>query len=126
MNDPVLLFGAPIDTLNISVPVLAGAPGQALDVHTVAVWATPLMLVQVTGVPAATVADSGLRQYVLPPPLQAPVVMVITVLAAADTGTAEPAVATSNAPAADALTAATPPQRDHDERIRIMSSSLKD
>lgn len=74
-------------TANVSLPVFAGAPGQALDVHDVAVWPTPLALVQLTCDPAVAAALSGMKQNSNPPPEQPPEVMVIAVLARLEVGT---------------------------------------
>jgi hypothetical protein len=57
--------------------VLIGAPGHALEVHELTVCPTPVSFVHVTELPTATVADSGLKQNSVPPPLQAPPRIVI-------------------------------------------------
>lgn len=77
MVDAALPLAAPIETLNWLLPVLAGAPAHALGVHDVAVWPTPLSLVHVTELPLVMATDSGSKQNAVPPPLQAPDMMVM-------------------------------------------------
>ena len=63
LNVCVPLLPLPTETLKLSqLELLAGAPGHAPLVHSVAVWSTPLWLVHVTALPVVPLAVSGLKQ----------------------------------------------------------------
>jgi hypothetical protein len=84
VTDSVLPLAAPIGLLNVWLPVLAGAPGHAEAVQELVVCCTPVSLVHVTALPTATVTDSGLKQNSVPPPEQAPSLIVTAAPEAAD------------------------------------------
>jgi len=60
VNEPELPLLAPAETLKVLLPLFAGAPGHALDVHDVTVCAAPLVFVQVTADATEAPAASGL------------------------------------------------------------------
>jgi hypothetical protein len=66
---------------NVLLPVLAGDPAQALDVHCLISCSIPLRSLHVTVMPVSAIAVSGLKQNDVPPPLHGPEVIVIPVVA---------------------------------------------
>lgn len=123
VNDPVLPLLLLIDTLKVSVPVFAGAPGHALVVHDVTVCAAELMLVQVTTVPDATVSDSGVKQNVVPPPVHAPEVIVTPAVVAAtalDWAAALPGPLASTTPVATTAASAKTPNPSALRRTTVL------
>jgi hypothetical protein len=134
VNIAVLPAADAIGMLHVLLPVLAGAPGQAADVHELVVCPMPLWFFQVTVVPTAMLSDSGLKQNSNPPPAQDPetivMVAVVAVAARADVSVAlvnGVRVASTTPAAATPVIATIARMRILREfpRVRAMSCSLR-